>query len=120
MCATRRHSRGLIYHSDKGSQYLSFRYSERLGGIGIRASTGTVGDSYDNAQAESIIGLFKIKAIRQGGLWKGLAAVESATLTWVDWFNNRRLLALIGNIPPVKKKESVIGWRSLAALPDSN
>ena len=104
LCA-RRHNRDLIHHSDKGSRYLSVCYSDRLSAAGIRASTGTVGDAYDNALAESIIGLFKTEVLGHKGPWSGLAAVEYATLTWVDWFNNRRLLGSIGNIPPVEKEK---------------
>ena len=92
--------KGLIHHSDKGSQYLSIRYSERLSQAGIEPSTGSTGDAYDNAMAESINGLFKTEVIRHLGPCKGVDDVEFATLEWVDWFNNRRLLEPIGNIPP--------------------
>ena len=92
----------LIHHSDRGSQYLSIRYSERLEEMGIDPSVGSIGDSYDNALAESIIGLFKTEVIRRRGPWRSLEDVEYATLEWVDWFNNRRLLEPIGNIPPVE------------------
>ena len=92
--------KGLIHHSDKGSQYLSIRYSERLSAAGVEPSTGKTGDAYDNAMAESINGLFKTEVIRNLGPWKGVDDVEFATLDWVDWFNNRRLLEPIGNIPP--------------------
>ena len=81
-------------------QYSSIRYTERLATAGIEPSVGSVGDSYDDALAESIIGLFKTEVIRRLGSWKSLEAVEFATLEWVDWFNNRRLLEPIGNIPP--------------------
>ncbi len=91
---------GLVHHSDRGGQYLSIRYTERLEIAGIEPSVGSVGDSYDNALAESIIGLFKTEMIRRLGPWRSLEAVEFATLDWVDWFNNRRLLEPIGNIPP--------------------
>ena len=91
---------GLIHHSDLGGQYLSIRYSERLADEGINPSVGSAGDSYDNALAESVIGLFKTEVIRRKGPWKSLESVEYATLEWVDWFNNRRLLEPIGNIPP--------------------
>ena len=91
----------LIHHSDRGSQYLAIRYTERLAEEGIDPSVGTVGDSYDNAMAESIIGLYKTEVIRPRGPWRNLEAVEYATLEWVDWFNNRRLLGPIGDIPPV-------------------
>jgi len=93
---------GLVHHSDKGSQYLSIRYTERLTEAGIQASVGSTGDSYDNALAESIIGLYKTEVIRRRGPWRTIEAVEFATLEWVDWFNNRRLLEPIGNVPPVE------------------
>jgi transposase InsO family protein len=92
----------LIHHSDKGSQYLSIRYSERLRAAGIEPSTGRTGDAYDNAMAETINGLFKTEVIRRLGQWKGVEDVEYKTLEWVDWFNNRRLLEPIGDIPPVE------------------
>ena len=92
----------LIHHSDRGSQYLSIRYTERLGEAGIAPSVGSVGDSYDNALAETVIGLFKTEVIRRLGPWRSLEAVEIATLEWVDWFNHRRLLEPIGNIPPAE------------------
>ena len=84
------------------SQYLSIRYTERLAEAGIEPSVGSVGDSYDNALAETVIGLFKTEVIRRRGPWRSLEAVEFATLEWVDWFNNRRLLEPIGNIPPAE------------------
>jgi len=92
----------LIHHSDRGSQYLAIRYSERLIEAGISASVGSVGDGYDNAMAETINGLFKAEVIHRCGPWRNLDAVEYATLEWVDWFNNRRLLEPIGNIPPAE------------------
>ncbi len=92
----------LIHHSDRGSQYLSIRYTERLAEAGIDSSVGSVGDSYDNAMAETINGLFKTEVIRKRGPWKNIDEVEYATLEWVDWFNNRRLLEPIGNIPPAE------------------
>ena len=91
---------GLVHHSDRGVQYLSIRYTERLAEAGIEPSVGSVGDSYDNALAESVIGLFKTEVIRRRGPWRHLEAVEFATLEWVDWFNNRRLLEPIGYVPP--------------------
>src|SRR6056297_3134486 len=91
---------GLVHHSDRGSQYLSIRYTERLGEAGIEPSVGSVGDSYDNALAETINGLFKAEVIHRRGPWRSLEDVEYVTLEWVDWFNNRRLLEPIGNIPP--------------------
>ena len=93
---------GLTHHSDKGSQYVSIRYAERLLEAGIEPSVGSVGDSYDNALAETVIGLFKTEVIRRRGPWRNLEAVEFATLEWVDWFNHRRLLEPIGNIPPAE------------------
>jgi transposase InsO family protein len=93
---------GLIAHSDRGSQYLAIRYTERLAEEGIEPSVGSVGDSYDNALAETVIGLFKTEVIRPRGPWHSLEAVEFATLEWVDWFNHRRLLEPIGNVPPAE------------------
>jgi len=95
----------LVHHSDRGVQYLSIRYTERLAEAGIEPSVGSVGDSYDNALAETVIGLYKTEVIRRRGPWRNLEAVEFATLEWVDWFNNRRLLGPIGNIPPVEYEE---------------
>ena len=92
----------LIHHSDRGSQYVSIKYSERLAEAGIEPSVGSVGDSYDNALAETINGLYKAEVIHRRGPWRSLEAVEFATLEWVDWFNNRRLLEPIGNIPPAE------------------
>ena len=96
--------RGLVHHSDAGSQYLSIRYSMRLAEAGISPSVGSVGDSYDNALAESVIGLYKTELIRQRGPWKDRDQVEYATLEYVDWFNHRRLLEPIGHIPPTEKE----------------
>ena len=93
---------GLVHHSDAGSQYTSIRYSERLAEAGAQPSVGSIGDSYDNAMAESIIGLFKTELIRRHGPWRSLDAVELATLEWVDWYNNRRLFEAIGDIPPAE------------------
>jgi hypothetical protein len=92
----------LVHHSDRGTQYLSMRYTDRLAEAGIDPSVGSRGDSYDNAMAESIIGLFKTEVIQRKGPWRHLEAVEFATLTWVDWFNTRRLLAPIGYVPPAE------------------
>ena len=92
----------LIHHSDRGVQYLSIRYTERLAEAGIEASVGSVGDSYDNALAETINGLYKAELIRPNGPWRGIEEVEFATLEWVDWFNNRRLLSSIGDVPPAE------------------
>jgi putative transposase len=92
----------LIHHSDRGTQYLSMRYTGRLADAGIAPSVGSRGDSYDNALAESIIGLFKTEVIRRRGPWRHGDAVEFATLEWVDWFNHRRLLEPIGYLPPAE------------------
>ncbi len=91
----------LVHHSDQGSQYHSIRYTERLADAGIEPWVGSVGDAYDNAMAESVIGLYKTEVINKQSPWKHRQAVEFATLAWVDWFNNRRLLEPIGNIPPI-------------------
>jgi putative transposase len=93
---------GLIHHSDRGSQYLSITYTERMAEAGIEPSVGSVGDSYDNALAETINGLYKAEVIHRRGPWRSFEAVEYATLEWVDWFNNRRLLEPIGNILPAE------------------
>ena len=93
---------GLVHHSDRGSQYLSITYSERLAAAGIEASVGSAGDAYDNALAETVNGLFKTEVIRRRGPWRNLEMVEHATLDWVHWFNTKRLLAPIGNMPPVE------------------
>jgi len=93
---------GLIHHSDRGVQYLSIRYTERLEEAGIEPSVGGRGDSYDNAMAESVIGLYKTEVIRHEGPWRGLDEVEYATLEWVDWFNHQRLLEPIGYVPPAE------------------
>lgn len=102
----RKHRQGLIHHNDRGSQYLSIRYTERMAGEGVNASVGTTGDSYDNALAETIIGLFKTEVIHHRSQWKGIDAVEYATLEWVDWFNNRRLLEPNGNVPPAERERT--------------
>jgi transposase InsO family protein len=93
---------GLVHHSDRGSQYLSIRYTERLAETGAVTSVGSRGDSYDNALAETIIGLYKTELVRRRGPWKGVDDVEYATLEWVDWFNHRRLLEPIGYVPPAE------------------
>ena len=92
----------LIHPSDRGVQYVSLKYTERLAEAGIEPSVGSVGDSYDNALAETVIGLFKTEVIHRRGPWRSCEAVEFATLEWVDWFNNRRLLEPIGNVPPAE------------------
>ena len=99
-------NKGLTHHSDRGSQYLSIKYTERLADADINLSVGTVGDAYDNALAESVIGLFKTETINQMGPWKSMREVEWETLKWVDWYNNRRLLAPIGYIPPAEAEEA--------------
>ena len=93
---------GLVHHSDRGVQYVSIKYTERLADAGLVPSVGSVGDSYDNALAETINGLYKAEVIHRRGPWRSLEDVEFATLEWVDWFNNRRLLSSIGNIPPAE------------------
>ena len=93
---------GLVAHSDRGSQYLAIRYTERLAEAGIEPSVGSVGDSFDNALGETVIGLLKTEVIRRRGPWRSLEAVELATLEWVDWFNHRRLLEPIGHVPPAE------------------
>jgi transposase InsO family protein len=92
----------LVHHSDRGVQYVSIRYTERLAEAGIEPSVGSVGDSYDNALAETIIGLYKTELIRQRGPWRTIDDVEYATLEWVDWFNQRRLFQPIGDVPPAE------------------
>jgi putative transposase len=96
---------GLVHHSDRGSQYVSIKYTERLAEAGIEPSVGSVGDSYDNALAETINGLYKAEVVYRRGPWRSFEAVEYATLEWVDWFNHRRLLEPIGNIPPAEAEE---------------
>jgi putative transposase len=99
------HRGGLVHHSDRGTQYVSIKYTERLAEAGVEPSVGSVGDSYDNALAETINGLYKAEVIHRRGPWRSFEAVEFATLEWVDWFNNRRLLEPIGNIPPAEAEQ---------------
>ena len=99
---SRPQTHGLVHHSDRGSQYLSIRYTERLAEAGIEPSVGSVGDSYDNALAESVIGLYKAEIIRRKGPWRSLEQVEFETLDWVCWYNDKRLLEPIGDIPPAE------------------
>ena len=106
---------GVVHHSDRGSQYLSIRYTDRLVEAGAEPSVGSVGDSYDNALAETIIGLFKAEVIHRRGPWRNIDAVEYATLEWVDWFNHRRLLEPIGNIPPAELEAAY--YHSTGQLP---
>jgi putative transposase len=96
----------LIHHSDRGSQYLSIKYTERLAEAGIEPSVGSVGDSHDNALAETINGLYKAEVIHRRGHGRSFEAVEFATLEWVNWFNHRRLLEPIGNIPPAEAEQN--------------
>lgn len=105
----------LIHHSDRGAQYLAIRYTERLAEAGIEPSVGSVGDSYDNALAETIIGLYKTEVIYRRGPWKHAEAVEFATLEWVHWFNQRRLLEPIGYLPPAELEASY--YQSTSQLP---
>ncbi len=110
------HRGGFIHHSDRGVQYVSIKYSERLAEAGIEPSVGSVGDSYDNALAETINGLYKAEVIHRRGPWRNFEAVEFATLEWVDWFNNRRLLEPIGNIPPAEAEERYYAMLDAPAL----
>jgi transposase InsO family protein len=105
---------GLVHHSDRGVQYLAIRYTERLDAAGALRSVGSKGDSYDNAAAESLIGLYKTELIRRRGPWRGLDDVELATLEYVDWFNHRRLHSAIGDIPPVEYEDN--HYRQIAGL----
>ena len=102
LCERRPVRGGLVHHSDRGVQYVSIKYTERLKDAGVEPSVGSVGDSYDNALAETINGLYKAEVIWRRGPWRSFEQVEFATLEWVDWFNNRRLLEPIGNIPPAE------------------
>jgi transposase InsO family protein len=99
------HRAGLVHHSDRGRQYVSIKYTERLAQAGIEPSVGSVGDSFDNALAETINGLYKAEVIHRRGPWRSFEAVEFATLEWVNWFNHRRLLEPIGNIPPAEAEQ---------------
>ena len=110
------HGGGLVHHSDRGSQYLALRYTDRLAEAGIEPSVGSVGDSYDNALAETINGLFKAEVIHRRGPWRSFEAVEFATLEWVDWFNNRRLLEPIGNMPPTEAEARYFAQAEVQAL----
>jgi transposase InsO family protein len=107
---------GLVHHSDRGAQYVSIKYTERLAEAGIEPSVGSVGDSYDNALAETINGLYKAEVIHRRGPWRSFEAVEFATLEWVDWFNNRRLLEPIGNIPPAEAEERYYAMMEQSAM----
>jgi putative transposase len=117
LCARRPVSQGgLIHHSDRGVQYVSIRYTERLAEAGVEPSVGSVGDSYDNALAETINGLYKAELIWHRGSWRNAEEVEFATLEWVDWFNHRRLLAPIGNIPPAEAEARYYAQTETPAL----
>jgi putative transposase len=106
----------LVHHSDRGVQYLSIRYTERLKEAGIEPSVGSVGDSYDNALAETVIGLYKTEVIRRRGPWRSLEDVEFATLEWVHWFNHHRLLEPIGYVPPAKFEEAYYSRQEAPAM----
>jgi transposase InsO family protein len=106
----------LVHHSDHGVQYLSIRYTERLAEEGIECSVGTVGDSFDNALAETVIGLYKTEVIRNRGPWRNIDAVEFATLEWVDWFNRRRILGSIGYVSPLEREEEYYRQQSSAMV----
>jgi putative transposase len=97
---------GLVHHSDAGSQYTAIRYGSRLAEAGALASIGSVGDSYDNAMAESVIGLYKTECVRRDGPWRSVDDLELATLSWVHWFNHQRLHSKIGNVPPVEHEQT--------------
>jgi transposase InsO family protein len=111
---SRRDVDGVVHHSDRGVQYLSIRYTERLAEAGAVTSVGSRGDSYDNALAETMIGLYKTELVRREGPWKGIDDIEYATLEWVDWFNHRRLLEPIGYVPPAEFEENY--WRKEAPI----
>jgi putative transposase len=106
----------LVHHSDPGMQYLSIRYTERLAEAGIESSVGSRGDSYDNALAETVNGLFKTEVIHKRGPWRTRESVEFATLEWVDWFNNRRLLEPIGHIPPLEYEQAYYRVEQVPAM----
>jgi putative transposase len=105
---------GLVHHNDAGSQYTSIAFTERLAQAGIDPSVGSVGDAYDNALAESVIGLFKTELIKPGGPWRTVDQVEIATLEYIDWFNHRRLFEACGDIPPAELEAA--HYRQQAAL----
>ncbi len=111
------HTGTLVHHSDRGSQYVSIRYSERLAEAGIEPSVGSRGDSYDNALAETINGLYKAELIHRRGPWKTRESVEIRTLEWVHWFNHQRLLEPIGYIPPAEAEANY--WRQLSNIPET-
>lgn len=112
----RGYTKGLIHHSDRGCQYLSIRYTQRLVDAGIESSVGRTGDSYDNALAETIIGLYKTEVIRHRGPWRQINDVEYATLEWIDWFNHRRLLEPIGNMPPAELERAYYWQQNVSGV----
>lgn len=109
----------LVHHSDKGTQYTSIRYTERLIDAGAACSVGTTGDSYDNALAESVIGLYKTELVRKKGPWKTIDELELATLEWVDWYNNSRLHSAIGNIPPAEYEDLYYAQKTSATVTET-
>ena len=118
ICERQEDSEGtLVHHSDRGVQYLSIRYTERLAEAGIEPSVGSRGDSYDNALAESVIGLFKTEVIRRRGPWRSLEDVEFATLEWVWWFNYHRLLGPLGHVPPAEYEDAYYNQLAAPAEP---
>ena len=108
--------KGLVHHSDRGVQYLAIRYTERLADAGAVRSVGSRGDSYDNALAESVVGLFKTELIRMKGPWRTLEQVELATAMWIDWYNNRRLHSSIGDLPPAEYEAAYYAGREASAV----
>jgi len=108
--------KGLIHHSDRGVQYLAIRYTERLADAGAVRSVGSRGDSYDNALAESVVGLFKTELIRMKGPWRTLEQVELATAKWIDWYNNRRLHSSTGDLPPAEYEAAYYAGREASAV----
>lgn len=108
---------GLVHHSDAGSQYTAITYAERLADVGALASIGTVGDSYDNAMAESVIGLYKTECIKREGPFKTVDELELATLMWVDWYNTGRLHSAIGYVPPVEYEATYYATRTPQGQP---
>lgn len=108
--------KGLVHHSDRGVQYLAIRYTERLADAGAVRSVGSRGDSYDNALAESVVGLFKTELIRMKGPWRTLEQVELAAAEWIDWYNNRRLHTSIGDLPPAEYEAAYYAGREASAV----
>jgi len=108
---------GLVHHSDAGSQYTAIRYANRLLDAGAVASIGTVGDSYDNALAESVVGLYKTECVRHEGPWRGVDDLELATMSWVAWFNTHRLHGEIGHVPPIEYENNYYRHNTAAQHP---